>query len=239
MPPNYNYLIPGAAPALAPFEAHRDLFQNFGQNKNPMFALNPLQRGSIANAMDSFTPHGQIIRAFGGGKGGDKKGGSAYATGEFDLASDKSRRELVDFFQSSEDARRDDFDRQIARGMENRKAAKEQELKASFGPRLEATEANRLPGFLADKAPKLVSGADRGTRYGAALEGAIARGERSVPEMKMEVGAKGSPDGIKAENVPLYQSRDFDPLTPAYLLHGQAQMQANQMNQPKKGFGGK
>lgn len=235
MPINQQYLIPGAMPVLAPFEAHRDLAENFSKNKNPMFALNPFQKGSVANAMDSFTPHGQIMRGLGiGGKGGQQ--GSAYATGEFDVPSFQARQDIQDFMRSSEENQRKDFESSIARGIENRKAAKEQENKAIFGPKLDATEVNKVPGFLASMAPKFASGADRGTLYGKALENAMREGKTSVDKMDEGIGAKGSATGLRNEAIPQFQAQQrFDPLTPANILHAGAANMVQGMNNKKGG----
>lgn len=184
--------------------------------------------------MDRFTPHGMLGLGPSGKMGGKK--GTSYATGEFDVPSYQARQDIMDFMRSSEDQQRKDYESSIARGIENRKVAKEQENKAIFGPKLDATEVNKLPGFLANFAPKNVSGADRGTLYGRALEDAMRQGKTSVDKMDEGLGAKGSATGLRNESIPQFSPRQtFDPLTPAYILHAGAANAAQQANSKKGG----
>lgn len=185
--------------------------------------------------MDRFTPHG-MLGLGPSGKMGGKKNAGAYATGEFDVPSFQARQDIQDFMRSSEEQQQKDYAASVARGIENRKTAKDQENKAIFGPKLDATEINKVPGFLSNFAPKYASGADRGTLYGRALENAMREGKTSTEKMDESVGPKGSPTGLRNEAIPAFQPRQtFDPLTPAYILHAGAANMANQQNQKKGG----
>lgn len=229
---NKSYLIPGAGPGLSVMDAHKDLFNNMSKNKNPGFAMNPFQRGSIARAMDSFTPHGMIMNGLGLGKGGGEAG-SAYANGEFDIASYNARKQLTDFLRNGAAQQRSDFNDSVQRGIQNRTNTKLMENAREIGPNLKATNVKGVPSFLGQSGG-LVSGANRGTDHGAALEGAISEGKDSTPEIANTLGAKGTSRGLANEAIPKFKIQTNTNLLPdAQALHAGAQMQAESMNKPK------
>lgn len=218
------------------FKQSSPLFSGVGALGNkrnwtdPKFAFNPMKSGSIANAgLNVIAPGMGFLM---GGKGGGEKG-TAYATGEFDIPSANARRFLEDYLKTSTSEQKRAFQEQVARGIENREAVKKMENARLAGPHLQATSVKALPQFLTGSSPQLVSGADRGTLHGAALQDAIGRGESSVPRIEVPLGAKGTPTGIAAESIPKFAPTNFQILTPADQLHAGAQMAANQMNQPK------
>lgn len=234
---NYGYLAPTpmgpAGMFMGPLDAHKDLFKNFSKNKDPSFALNPFQRGSIVNTAESFTPHGQIMRAFGLGKGGGQQG-TAYAANEFDIASAQARNDIEKYMRGTQAMQKQDYQDQIQRGIQERVATKMMENARKVGPNLKGTEVRGMPAWMKPSGPLNYSGADRGTLHGAALEDALKEGKMSTPEIKVELGAKGSPTGLAEEAIPKFQNKFLiDPLTPAAQLHAGAQMQAQAMNKPK------
>jgi hypothetical protein len=163
------------------------------------------------------------------------KNPGAYATGNFDLASGAARKTIEDYEKGLKAGERTAYDEAVKRGTEARERAKLLELQQQAGPHLAATEVKAMPYFLRQgEGPMLYSGADRGTGYGAALEEAIQRGERTTPEQQITLGAKGTPTGIANEQAPRFRPLyTGTSLLPADILHGQAGAQAQQMSQGK------
>jgi hypothetical protein len=167
------------------------------------------------------------------GLGGKNKSPNAYATGQFDLASAGARSNLTNWLADQAGREKQDYRDQVRRGIENRVAVKEMENQRLAGPNLKATEIKNIPHFLKEGAPQFLSGADRGTLHGAALEEAMKEGKTEVDPIKVELGAKGTPTGLRNESIPRFQSSfgNFSSYLPdAGMLHAQAAQQAQNMN---------
>lgn len=217
-----------------PMASGMGAMMNSQNYKDPMFAMNPMRSGSMANAgLNMMMPGMGMVMGKGGGGGP-----SYYATGP-DQQTTAARSYLTKTLGDWANAGNKTYKDNIAQGKQNLEQAKLLENSRLIGPHLAATNVKAVPGFLGGGG--LYSGADRGTDYGKALEGAIAQGKTETPEIKNELGAKGTPRGIGNYIVPKQPAgiKASDIMTPMSALLQDAQNRAGQMTQQGQSQGGK